>query len=75
MDDLANYIENWTDRPVVDGTNLSGLFTLHTEGWRPMRLPPPQPNGNGNVNFESLPTIINVVGKLGLELHGQGCFE
>ena len=71
MDDLAHYIENWTDLPVVDHTNLSGLFTVHTEGWLPMRLPPPPPNGNGNVNFESLPTIFTVLGKLGLELHRQ----
>jgi uncharacterized protein (TIGR03435 family) len=71
MDDLAHYIENWTDLPVVDRTNLSGLFTLQTEGWLPMRLPPPPPNGNANVNFASLPTIFTVLGKIGLELHRQ----
>jgi uncharacterized protein (TIGR03435 family) len=71
MDDLAHYIENWTDLPVVDRTNLSGLFTLHTEGWLPMRLPPPPPNSNANLNFASLPTIFTVLGKLGLELHRQ----
>jgi uncharacterized protein (TIGR03435 family) len=71
MDDLAHYIENWTDLPVVNCTNLSGLFTTHTEGWRPMRLPPPPPNGNGNVDFSSLPNIFTVLGKLGLELHRE----
>jgi uncharacterized protein (TIGR03435 family) len=71
MGDLAHYIENWTDLPVVDRTNLSGLFTVHTEGWIPMRLPPPPQNGNGSVNFASLPTIFTVLGKLGLELHRQ----
>ena len=71
MDDLAHYIENWTALPVVDRTNLSGLFTTHTEGWLPMRLPPPPPNGNGRVDFSSLSTIFTVLGKLGLELHRQ----
>jgi uncharacterized protein (TIGR03435 family) len=71
MNDLAHYIENWADLPVVDRTHLSGLFTLQTEGWQPMRLPPPPPNGSGNVNFASLPTIFTVLGKLGLELHRQ----
>lgn len=71
MDDLAHYIENWADLPVVNRTHLSGLFTVQTEGWRPMRLPPPPPNGNGNVNFGNLPTIFTVLGKLGLELHRQ----
>jgi uncharacterized protein (TIGR03435 family) len=32
MDDLVHYIENWTDLPVVDHTNLSGLFSVNTEG-------------------------------------------
>jgi uncharacterized protein (TIGR03435 family) len=71
MDDLVLYIENWTDLPVINLTKLDGLFTVHTEGWQPMRLPPPPPNGNGNVDFNSLPTITTVLGKLGLELHRQ----
>jgi uncharacterized protein (TIGR03435 family) len=71
MDDLAHYIENWADLPVVDRTHLSGLFTVQTEGWLPMRLPPPPPNGIGNVNFGNLPTIFTVLGKLGLALHRQ----
>jgi uncharacterized protein (TIGR03435 family) len=44
MDDLAHYISNWTDLPVLNRTALNGLFTLNTEGWIPMRLPPPPPN-------------------------------
>jgi uncharacterized protein (TIGR03435 family) len=71
MDDLAHYIENWADLPVVDRTHLGGLFTVQTGGWMPMRLPPPPPNGNGNVNFGNLPTIFTILGKLGLELHRQ----
>jgi uncharacterized protein (TIGR03435 family) len=63
-------IENWTDLPPVNRTNLSSLFIMHTEGWL-MRLPPPPPNGNGRVDFSSLPTIFTVLGKLGLELHRQ----
>src|SRR5579884_1967839 len=43
MDDLARYIANWTDLPVVNRTALRGLFTVNTEGWTPMRLPPPPP--------------------------------
>jgi uncharacterized protein (TIGR03435 family) len=41
MDDLAHYIGNWTNLPVVNRTALSGLFTVNTEGWFPMRLPAP----------------------------------
>jgi uncharacterized protein (TIGR03435 family) len=72
MDDLAQYIGNWTDLPVVNRTALSGLFTVNTEGWAPMRLPPPPPNATPAANpFAGLPTIFTVLGKLGLELKRQ----
>ena len=72
MDDLAHYIGNWTDLPVVNRTALSGLFTVNTEGWAPMRLPPPPPNIAPAANpFAGLPTIFTVLGKLGLELKRQ----
>ena len=69
MNDLARYIENWTDLPPVNRTNLDGLFTMRTEGWLPMRLPPPPPNSNRRVDFSRLPTIFTILGKVGLELH------
>jgi uncharacterized protein (TIGR03435 family) len=72
MDDLAHYIGNWTDLPVVNRTALSGLFAVNTEGWVPMRLPPPPPNATPTPNpFAGLPTIFTVLGKLGLELERQ----
>ena len=72
IDDLVHYIGNWTDLPVVNRTALSGLFTVNTEGWAPMRLPPPPPNATAAANpFAGLPTIFTVLGKLGLELKRQ----
>jgi uncharacterized protein (TIGR03435 family) len=68
MDDLAHYIENWTDLPVVNRTSLTGVFTISSEGWRPMRLPPPPPGGAGLVDFTHLQTIDTVLRGLGLEL-------
>jgi hypothetical protein len=71
MDDLAQHIENWTDLPVVNRTAVSGLFAVQTEGWAPMRLPPPPPGNPTAVRFDDLPTIFTVLGKLGLELKRQ----
>jgi uncharacterized protein (TIGR03435 family) len=69
MDDLVHYIGNWTDLVVVNRTGLSGLFTVETEGWFPMRLPPPPPGLTQAANpFAGLPTIHTVLSKLGLEL-------
>jgi len=71
MDDLARYIENWTDLPAVNRTSLTGVFSISTEGWRPMRLPPPPPNGAGNVDLTHLQTIDTALSGLGLELHKE----
>ena len=72
MDDVAHYIENWADLPVVNRTVLSGLFDVATGGWRPMRLPPPPPSGNPPAaGFDDLPTIFTVLRQLGLELTQQ----
>jgi uncharacterized protein (TIGR03435 family) len=71
MDDLAHYIENWADLPVVNRTALSGLFALETEGWVPMRLPPPPPGNPPAARFDDRPTIFTVLRKLGLELKKQ----
>ena len=71
MDDLAQYIENWTDLPVVNRTAVSGLFAVDTEGWTPMRLPPPPPANPPGVRFDDLPTIFTVLRTLGLELKQQ----
>jgi uncharacterized protein (TIGR03435 family) len=71
MDDLAQYVENWTDMPVVNRTAVSGLFAVETEGWTPMRLPPPPPGNPPGVRFDDLPTIFTVLRKLGLELKQQ----
>jgi uncharacterized protein (TIGR03435 family) len=74
MDDMALFIENWADMPVVNRTSLNGLFAVDTEGWRPMRLPPPPPSASGtppSAGFDDLPTIFTVLRKLGLELKQQ----
>jgi uncharacterized protein (TIGR03435 family) len=69
MDGLAHYIAHRTDLPLVNRTSLSGLFTVDTEGWLPVRLPPPPPNALPDLNhFAALPTIFTILSKLGLEL-------
>jgi len=69
MSDLARYIENWTDLPVVDRTAAIGLFEMHSQGWQPMNLPPPPPGTSGTgAEFAPLSTLSAVLGSFGLEL-------
>ena len=30
MTDLVNYVENWTDRPLLDKTGIGGLYKIET---------------------------------------------
>jgi len=72
--DVATYVENWTDRPLVDKTGLKGLYHIETTPWQPMdpgSSPPPAGARQDGVNVADLPTIFEVFGKLGLKIELQ----
>jgi len=67
--DIAGFVENWADRPLVDQTGLTGLFDVDTEGWAPLL---PRPRGEGP-EAEALadptrPTLFMIFEQLGLKL-------
>jgi uncharacterized protein (TIGR03435 family) len=72
--DVAAYVENWTDRPIVDKTGLEGLYHIETSPWAPMdlrsSLPRPGMKQDG-VDVADLPTIFEVFQKLGLKMESQ----
>jgi uncharacterized protein (TIGR03435 family) len=72
--DVAAYVENWTDRPVVDKTGLEGLYHIETTPWAPLQLrsslPPPGPKQDG-LDVADLPTIFEAFQKLGLKMESQ----
>ncbi len=41
--DIVQFVENWSDRPVIDKTGIDGLFEIDTDGWAPMRPRPVLP--------------------------------
>ncbi|MGA8632705.1 MAG: TIGR03435 family protein [Terracidiphilus sp.] len=72
MFDLAHYLENWTDLPVVDRTGANGLFAMHSQGWQPMNLPPPPPGVSGTgAEFADLSTLSAVLSGFGLQLRRE----
>ena len=79
MIDVAQFVENWAGRPVVDKTGLSGMFNIQTTGWRPDDPPPAQPRPDGQPLSEeqqrfadpSTPTMADIFEQLGLKLEAQ----
>ena len=74
--DVALFVQNWTDRPVVDKTGLTDLYTIRTEGWLPMRQRPPSPEGapkgrEAELNDPDRPTLAKVFEQLGLKMESQ----
>ena len=57
MADLALYVSNWSELPIIDQTGLTGLYALQTEGWNSTYIDDP-----------SRPSLDEVFEKLGLKL-------
>jgi uncharacterized protein (TIGR03435 family) len=74
ISDLASWVSNWADRPVIDKTGVTGLFKIETEGWSPMRprLPRPpdqEPTAEDRAFSDpSTPTLFTIFDRLGLKL-------
>jgi uncharacterized protein (TIGR03435 family) len=75
MAELAVSVSNFTDRPLLDRTGLTGLYDIDTDGWVPMRPRPARPDGP---NAEDLamadptrPTLNMIFDKLGLKMESS----
>ena len=74
MSDLALFVENWAERPVIDRTGLKGLFHIETSPWLPVRpgpLPPTGAKAEDGSNIADLPSLFDVFARLGLKLEAQ----
>jgi len=69
--DLAQFVENWTDHPVVDKTGLKALYKFDTTGWLPMEFnlatPAPGTKQDG-VDVADIPSIFTLMSSLGLKM-------
>jgi uncharacterized protein (TIGR03435 family) len=74
MADVASFVENWTDRPLLDKTGLKGLYRVETKGWLPMQPgPPPAPGAKAEdgTDMADVPTIFQMFERLGLKMEAQ----
>jgi len=73
MQDLVDAVSNWADRPVVNRTDLEGLFQIDTEGWVPMQPRPPGGNPDEEKAFADpmRPTLYMIFDRLGLKMESS----
>jgi uncharacterized protein (TIGR03435 family) len=76
MDDVVVFVQNWTDKPMVDKTGLTALYRLNTEGWVPMQQMVPTADGaltpeQMRMSSSDRLTIFQMFEKLGLRMEQQ----
>jgi bla regulator protein BlaR1 len=76
ISDILSFVENWSDRPMVDKTGLTGLFEVETDGWAPMRprVRPPgeEPTAEDKAMADPIrPTLFTIFERLGLKMESQ----
>jgi uncharacterized protein (TIGR03435 family) len=74
MSDLALFVSNWTDRPLVDKTGLAGMYQFETRGWAnatPGPAPAPGAVAEDGQDAASLPTVFTLFADMGLKLEPQ----
>jgi uncharacterized protein (TIGR03435 family) len=75
MAELAVSVSNFTDRPLVDRTGLTGLYDIDTDGWVPMRQRPVRPDGPSAEDIAmadpTRPTLNMIFDKLGLKMESS----
>jgi len=75
MLDVARFLANWTDKPVIDKTGLTALYNVQTEGWRPINLAP-TPGASEGISEVDRPSLFAVFEHLGLKLEpGKAAVE
>jgi uncharacterized protein (TIGR03435 family) len=75
MAELAVSVSNFTDRPLIDRTGLTGLYDIDTDGWVPMRQRPARPDGPTAEDIAmadpTRPTLNMIFDKLGLKMESS----
>jgi bla regulator protein blaR1 len=72
MADLVLFVENWSDRPMIDRTDLKELYNIQTDGWIPMQPRQGAPSAEDQDMADPIrPTLFMVLDRLGLKLEPQ----
>jgi len=76
VSDILSFVENWSDRPIVDKTGIQGLFEVETDGFAPLRSRPIPPGAEPSAEDIAIadparPTVFMIFDRLGLKMESQ----
>ena len=80
VQDMVEFVENWSDRPIINKSGIEGLYEFETTGWLPFGArPPSDPPPPGTtpsaeelaLSDPSTPTLFMIFERLGLKLDPQ----
>lgn len=76
MAELAVSVSNFTDRPLIDRSGVTGLYDIDTDGWVPMRQRPVPPGADPTPESIAMadparPTLYMIFEKLGLKMESS----
>lgn len=76
VSDIVMFVENWSDRPVIDKTGIRGLFEVETDGWAPLRPRPVAPGAEPSAEDIAMadptrPSLFLIFDRLGLKMESQ----
>jgi uncharacterized protein (TIGR03435 family) len=76
VSDIVLFVENWSDRPMLDKTGIQGLFEVESDGWAPLRPRPLAPGAEPTTEDIAMadptrPTIFLIFERLGLKMEAQ----
>lgn len=72
--DTVKFAENWTDKPFLDKTGLTGLYKVDTGGWLPMQWalsPPPVGTLLDGQDAADLPSLFTIFERMGLKMEDR----
>jgi uncharacterized protein (TIGR03435 family) len=69
--DVSDYVQGWSDKPIVDKTGLTDLYRIDTSAWLPIELTGkairPGYTQDG-LDYSQLPSLFAVFERMGLKL-------
>jgi uncharacterized protein (TIGR03435 family) len=73
IEDVAQFIEHWSDRPIVDRTGVTTLFEVDTVGWAPLTPRLPSSDATASAEDQTMsdparPSLFSILDGLGLKL-------